>query len=281
MTMIRVATDADGPALVALWQQAGLRFAAEQVPRELAALLRRDHGLVLVAEDEEGLAAAVLGTYDGRRGWVNRLATRPGRRGQGLAAALLASLEARLAGLGCHKINLLIEPDNRGVVPFYERLGYSSDELLFMEKWLPAAAAGQPPGAPGMPGPDGEAGREQQRTALLAGLQPWLDPAEYVFIVASEVPPGLRPFAVITEEEGLTLVLPRAEAAAHGLTGGWPAARITLGLQSALTAVGLTAAISARLAAAGISCNVIAGYHHDHLFVPLARGREARRLLAS
>ncbi len=41
----------------------------------------------------------------------------------------------------------------------------------------------------------------------------------------------------------------------------------------------MTAAVSARLTAAGISCNVIAGYHHDHLLVPHNRGAEAVTLL--
>jgi ribosomal protein S18 acetylase RimI-like enzyme len=137
--MIREALPSDAPALVALWQQAGLRFLPEHVPGELASVLARHPGLVLVAEDAHGLAASVLGTYDGRRGWVNRLATRPDRRGQGLASALLATVEERLAALGCRKINLLIEHDNGQAVTFYQRQGYAQDDLIFMEKWLPLA----------------------------------------------------------------------------------------------------------------------------------------------
>src|SRR5215831_8753669 len=78
------------------------------------------------------------GTFDGRRGWVNRLATRPGQRRHGWATALLGELERRFAAKGCRKVNLLIEPDNQPVTSFYEQNGYSSDQLIFMEKWLPA-----------------------------------------------------------------------------------------------------------------------------------------------
>lgn len=112
------------------------QFRPGDVPGELAAVLARDGDLVLVAEDADGLAAAVLGTFDGRRGWVNRLATRPGHRGQGLATAILAELERRLAAKGRRKINLLIEPDNQTVSGFYRLRGYAEDELIFMEKWL-------------------------------------------------------------------------------------------------------------------------------------------------
>jgi ribosomal protein S18 acetylase RimI-like enzyme len=92
-------------------------------------------GLVPPAS-EPALAASVLGTYDGRRRWVNRLATRPDWRGQGIASGLLTTVEERLAALGCRKVNLLVEPDNGGALHFYRRMGYTQDDLVFMEKWL-------------------------------------------------------------------------------------------------------------------------------------------------
>ena len=54
---------------------------------------------------------------------------------------------------------------------------------------------------------------------------------------------------------------------------------ITLRVRSRLDAVGLTAVVSSQLAKAGISCNVVAGYFHDHLFVPVERAAEALELL--
>jgi ribosomal protein S18 acetylase RimI-like enzyme len=132
--VIRAAGPADADALIALWTAAGLRFRPEDVPAELDGVLARDPDLILVAEDDDSLAAAVFGAFDGRRGWINRLATRPGRRGQGHATALLAELESRLAARGCRKINLLIHPANETVTGFYQRLGYTRDPLIFMGK---------------------------------------------------------------------------------------------------------------------------------------------------
>ena len=63
------------------------------------------------------------------------------------------------------------------------------------------------------------------------------------------------------------------------LGAGEPWARISLTVQSDLAAVGLTAAFARALAAEGISCNVIAGVHHDHLLVPWDRRDDAMATL--
>jgi hypothetical protein len=83
-----------------------------------------------------------------------------------------------------------------------------------------------------------------------------------------------------TEDEGLTLILGQDEADAAGLAYDVVTEWITLMVHSALDGVGLTAAVSGALADAGISCNVVAATHHDHLFVPAVTGEEAARLLA-
>jgi hypothetical protein len=117
-------------------------------------------------------------------------------------------------------------------------------------------------------------------TALLAHLDPELHPEPWVYAVlpaGASLPPAA--FAVVREDEGVTVVVPQAEAERLGLAGGFVAARVTLRVHSALEAVGMTAAFARVLAEAGISCNVVAGYHHDHLFVPWERRAEAVDLL--
>jgi uncharacterized protein len=113
---------------------------------------------------------------------------------------------------------------------------------------------------------------------LLAGLRPVLSPEPYVYALGP-APAGTAVFATIAEDEGVTVVLPRDEAAAAGLRPEWAAARITLQVDSTLTDVGLTAAVSSRLSARGIACNIVAGLAHDHLFVPEDRAGEAFELL--
>ncbi|SNS70753.1 hypothetical protein SAMN04488107_3506 [Geodermatophilus saharensis] len=122
---------------------------------------------------------------------------------------------------------------------------------------------------------------ERDLDRLLSGMAPRRAPGTYVFttVPGSEVPDGLTPVATVREDEGLTLVLPREEADRVGLCYDYVAARITLLVHSDLAAVGLTAAVSTALADAGISCNVLAGYHHDHLFVPADEADRALTVL--
>ena len=77
----------------------------------------------------------------------------------------------------------------------------------------------------------------------------------------------------------LTLVLRKQDADRLGLRYDYVAGWITLRVHSALEAVGLTAAVSAALAREGVSCNVVAGFYHDHLFVPHDSAAQAVRLL--
>lgn len=119
---------------------------------------------------------------------------------------------------------------------------------------------------------------------LIRAMAPRLDPQAYVFACLppqSAEPPDLAPLLRFEEDEGLTLILPRKTALAAGLDHSFPCRRITLTVHSSLEAVGFIARIAAALAAAGISCNPVAGYFHDHVFVPEDRAEDALAALAA
>ncbi len=123
---------------------------------------------------------------------------------------------------------------------------------------------------------------ERDLPALLRGMSPRLHPGAYVYAqVDGAVPDGAEPVVTVREDEGLTLVLPRQQADALGLPYDFVAAWITLEVHSALEAVGLTAAVSRALTDAGISANMVAGFTHDHLFVPHPRATDALHALQS
>jgi hypothetical protein len=116
---------------------------------------------------------------------------------------------------------------------------------------------------------------------LLAELSPRLNAGEFVFITLKErLPAHVRPLASFHEWEGESVVLRVEQAETIGLKHGADTyAWITLGVQSPLDSVGLTAAVAAELAAEGIPCNVVAAFHHDHLFVPSNVGTKALDIL--
>jgi hypothetical protein len=117
---------------------------------------------------------------------------------------------------------------------------------------------------------------ETDLTTLLRSLSPRVNPGAYVFVLApAGEPAGAHPVVVVREGEGTTWVLPREEADALGLGYEFVAAWITLEVHSALEAVGMTAAFARALTEAGISANVVAGLHHDHIFVPHERAEDA------
>ncbi|WP_062312725.1 ACT domain-containing protein [Demequina rhizosphaerae] len=110
---------------------------------------------------------------------------------------------------------------------------------------------------------------------LLSNLSVRLDPERYVWASVSVVPEGWSPVVTVEESEGVTVVLREDDATALDLAYEFPSARITLEVHSSLEAVGLTAAFARVLADAGVSANVVAGFHHDHVFVPWDRREDA------
>ena len=117
-------------------------------------------------------------------------------------------------------------------------------------------------------------------------MNPVQDPEIYVFVTLSpeDLSDALLRAArgMFCEDEGISLILPQQTAQAHGLTfAAAPAmSRITLSVHSALDGVGLTAAVAGALAAQGIACNMVAAYHHDHVFVPLEQTDQALQILS-
>jgi len=122
-------------------------------------------------------------------------------------------------------------------------------------------------------GAAGQLTGERDLARLLQTMEPRLHADRHAIrlLAAAEAPPPTA-FALIDEDEGRTLI-----AAEPG--GDW--ARISLTVHSDLAAVGLTAALSRALADAGISANVVAGYHHDHILVPWAHRHEALAALTA
>jgi hypothetical protein len=116
---------------------------------------------------------------------------------------------------------------------------------------------------------------------LLQSMEPLLNPGEFVFatVDASLSLDMGNVIACIREPEGLSVVLDAPQAIRLGLSAGVRFAWTTLSVHSDLQAVGLTAAFATALGDEGISCSVVAGHQHDHIFVPLDKAEAAMAAL--
>jgi hypothetical protein len=118
---------------------------------------------------------------------------------------------------------------------------------------------------------------------LLKTMHPALHNGDYVFctVPGAEAIDQKKIICLFKEHEGVTIILEKDLADQLQLNYSFVAAWITLTIHSSLEAVGLTAAFSNALAAADISCNVVAAFYHDHIFVNKKDAARAMRILTN
>ncbi|WP_259781639.1 ACT domain-containing protein [Aestuariispira ectoiniformans] len=117
---------------------------------------------------------------------------------------------------------------------------------------------------------------------LIASMEPVLRPGEFVFMTfpfGERVPNALEPVMLFHEAEGTTIIVDKETADHLELEYVFPCHMITLNVHSALEAVGFMAQVATVLAEAGIPVNPVAGYFHDHIFVPSDRADDALSIL--
>ncbi len=117
---------------------------------------------------------------------------------------------------------------------------------------------------------------------LLQSMAPQLKPGEFVFCKVEAFDAShlaLNPLGMFKEQEATTLILDRHQAEQAKLDFEGVFKQVTLTVHSSLEAVGLTAAIATKLASYQISANVVAGYYHDHIFVPVSDAERALEAL--
>ena len=122
---------------------------------------------------------------------------------------------------------------------------------------------------------------ETDLSILLKSLKPSLNEGSYVFLTLKDIQQISRSAILFEfkEREGITIILEKEKADALKLKYEFVASWITLNVHSALDAVGLTAAVSTALTKQNISCNVVAAYYHDHIFVATKDTKKAMEVL--
>jgi ribosomal protein S18 acetylase RimI-like enzyme len=115
--------------LVILWKEAGLTYhprgrdSKKRIVKELSTPM----AMFLVAHADGRIVGSLLGTTDGRKGWINRLAVAPGWQRKGVALALLREIEERFDERGILVYCGLIQGDNDPSIAFFRKAGYEED----------------------------------------------------------------------------------------------------------------------------------------------------------
>jgi ribosomal protein S18 acetylase RimI-like enzyme len=133
---IRPYEDGDEKAVVSLWGRCGLLRPWNDPLKDIARKKRVQPDLFLVGVVDGAIVASVMGGYEGHRGWVNYLAIDPARRRHGVGRTMMDELERRFRAVGCPKMSLQIRRDNPEAIAFYERIGFTEDDVVSFGKRL-------------------------------------------------------------------------------------------------------------------------------------------------
>ncbi len=123
--------------VVELWRKAGVEVVSSDTIDEVTRVLNRNPDLFLIGKVQEKIVAVVIGTFDGRRGYVHHLAVDPNYQKIGFGKTIMDALIEQFRTKNVHKVHLFIEKSNRSVVEFYYNLGWDVREDLIMMSYVP------------------------------------------------------------------------------------------------------------------------------------------------
>lgn len=130
--LVREFKISDYDSVVEVWKDTKLIIRPGDDRNGIELKLQRDPDLFLVATDDEDVIGVVMGAWDGRRGWINHLAVRPGRQRKGIGKLLIGELEKRLKRKGAKKVNAQIYQWNNESIEFFRAVGYEVHTDLIM-----------------------------------------------------------------------------------------------------------------------------------------------------
>ncbi len=123
--------------VVGLWRKAGIEIVSSDTIDEVTRVLNRNPDLFLIGRVQEKIIAVVMGTFDGRRGYVHHLAVDPDYQKMGFGKSIMEALIEQFRTKNIQKVHLFIEKTNKTVVEFYNNLGWDVREELIMMSFVP------------------------------------------------------------------------------------------------------------------------------------------------
>ncbi|MDY6905853.1 MAG: GNAT family N-acetyltransferase [Thermodesulfobacteriota bacterium] len=125
----------DFDAVLSLWQACDgnglhLHHDVSETPQGFSLFLNRNPGLSFVARDGKDIVGAVLGSHDGRRGFINHLAVAQSYRRKGIGRALARSVIDAIKAGGIPKIVIFILKNNPDAQAFWLQLGFAREDII-------------------------------------------------------------------------------------------------------------------------------------------------------
>src|SRR5262245_6720356 len=127
---LRECRSEDVGVVLDLWRQADATPGVTDNDDDLRRAVAESRASVLVAQAEGQIVGSVIGTFDGWRGNIYRMAVHPNYRRRGIARALVAEVEKRLARQGAKRITALVEKDHPWATSFWQAVGYGQDSRI-------------------------------------------------------------------------------------------------------------------------------------------------------
>jgi ribosomal protein S18 acetylase RimI-like enzyme len=133
---IRLFQNSDRSDVILLWHRCSLVVPQNDPQHDIDMKLKVQSDLFFVGTVSNKIVATVMAGYDGHRGWIYYLAVDPDYQRKQIGRRMMEKAESALQKRGCPKINLQVRTSNQAVISFYERLGFSNDEVIGLGKRL-------------------------------------------------------------------------------------------------------------------------------------------------
>lgn len=134
---LRKLTADDYDDIIRVWADAGLPYKLDgrDSRTRIAVEIERDDTAFYGLFEDSRMLAVGLATFDGRKGWINRVAVDPDRRGEGFGGEIIKACEQFLRERGAEIIAALIEDVNSPSISLFQKQGYViMKEVLYFSK---------------------------------------------------------------------------------------------------------------------------------------------------